>query len=42
MANNAVITLDIRRRSHETDLAQLMRLLDEVLAWARDFLSADD
>lgn len=42
MANNAVISLDIRRRGQEDDLARLMRVLDEVLAWARDFLSADD
>lgn len=42
MANNAVITLDIRRRGQESDLALVMRLLDEVLAWARDFLAADD
>jgi diguanylate cyclase len=42
MANNAVISLDIRRRGQESDLALVLRLLDEVLAWARDFLSADD
>jgi diguanylate cyclase len=42
MANNAVITLDIRRRGHESDHAFMVRLLDEVLAWARDFLTADD
>lgn len=42
MANNAVISLDLRRRGHESDHALVMRLLDEVLAWARDFLAADE
>jgi len=42
MANNAVISLDLRRRGHESDHALVIRLLDEVLAWARDFLAADE
>lgn len=42
MRNNAVITLDIRRNDQESDLALVLRLLDEVLAWARDFLKADE
>ncbi|MEZ5417960.1 MAG: GGDEF domain-containing protein [Vicinamibacterales bacterium] len=42
MRNNAVISLDIRRRGQENDLALVARLLDEVLAWARDFLNADE
>jgi diguanylate cyclase len=42
MDNNAVISLDLRRRGQESDHALVMRLLDEVLAWARDFLAADD
>ncbi|MBP7779391.1 MAG: GGDEF domain-containing protein [Acidobacteria bacterium] len=42
MANNAVISLDIRRRGHESDHTLVVRLLDEVLAWARDFLAADE
>ena len=42
MANNAVISLDLRRRGHESDHAMVLRLLDEVLAWARDFLAADE
>lgn len=42
MAKNAVISLDLRRRGQEDDLQRLTRVLDEVLAWARDFLTADD
>ncbi len=42
MTNNAVISLNIRRRGDESDAARIMRLLDEFLAWARDFLAADD
>jgi diguanylate cyclase len=42
MRNNAVITLDIRRRGQESDVALVLRLLDDVLAWARDFLNADE
>ena len=42
MTNNAVISLDLRRRGHESDHALVMRLLDDVLAWARDFLAADE
>lgn len=42
MAKNAVISLDLRRRGQEDDLTRLTRVLDEVLAWARDFLTADD
>jgi diguanylate cyclase len=42
MAKNAVITLDIRRRSQESEFALVLRVLDEVLAWARDFLAADE
>lgn len=42
MANNAVISLDIRRRGDGSDVVAVMRLLGEVLAWARDFLAADE
>jgi hypothetical protein len=42
MLNHAVISLDLRRRGHESDHATVLRLLDELLAWARDFLSADE
>lgn len=42
MENQAVISLDLRRRGRESDHAVIMRLLDDVLAWARDFLSADE
>jgi diguanylate cyclase len=42
MAKNAVITLDIRRRGQENDFGVVLRVLDEVLAWARDFLAADE
>lgn len=40
--NNAVISLDLRRRGQESNEALVTRLLDEVLAWARDFLAADE
>ncbi|MEZ5290576.1 MAG: GGDEF domain-containing protein [Vicinamibacterales bacterium] len=42
MANNAVISLDIRRFGPDHDLAVVMRLLDDILAWARDFLASDE
>ncbi len=42
MRNNAVISLDIRRRGDESELALVSRVLDEVLGWARDFLAADE
>ncbi len=42
MSKNAVISLDIRRRGLEGDHALVMRLLGEVLGWARDFLAADE
>jgi len=41
MANNAVIALNLARRDNG-DHALVVRLLEEVLAWARDFLSADE
>ena len=42
MRNTAVISLDIRRRDDESELALVSRVLDEVLGWARDFLAADE
>jgi diguanylate cyclase len=41
MRTDAVISLDIRRRDRESDVALVHRVLDDVLAWARDFLAAD-
>jgi diguanylate cyclase len=42
MAKNTVITLDIRRRTREADLAALDGLLDGMMALLRDLLLADD
>lgn len=42
MSDHAVASLNLRRRGHDNDHARVMRLLDEVPAWARDFLTADE
>jgi diguanylate cyclase len=42
MSKNTVISLDIRRRTREADLAALDGLLDGVMALLRDVLLADD
>lgn len=42
MSNNSVITLDIRRRTREADLAALDGLLDGMMGLLRDLLLADD
>jgi diguanylate cyclase len=42
MSNNAVISLELRRRGRESDQNAIGGLLDEVLALLRDFLATDD
>lgn len=42
MSNNAVISLDIRRRAREGDQSAMATLLDDVLALLRDFLASDE
>ncbi len=42
MSNNAVISLELRRRGRESDQAAIGGLLDDVLALLRDFLAADE
>jgi len=42
MSNNAVISLELRRRGRESDHAPLGGLLDDVLALLRDFLASDE
>lgn len=42
MSKNTVITLDIRRRSREADLAAIDGLLDGMMSLLRDLLVADD
>ncbi|MEP7118812.1 MAG: GGDEF domain-containing protein [Acidobacteriota bacterium] len=42
MANNAVISLDIRQRAREGDQVAIAALLNDVLALLRDFLANDE
>ncbi len=42
MAKNAVISLDIRRRSRDHDQSSLAGLLDEVMVLLRDFLASQE
>lgn len=42
MSDNAVISLDIRRRARDADQHAVATLLDDVLALLRDFLTSDE